>query len=301
MRDLLLAELPEEIIVKAPADVVVAAQIIQENIFLRQCEHGIHLMAEQPDVAGRYRIPHRAHRRHIVEHVALGLFHGSEIRNHLRRLHDDLAEEKRAGADDLAGHTHDADQRMHLRQVPALRSELLPDIRHCIQTDNIDTVIAEIQHIGRHVVENSRIAVVKIPLIGIECGHDDLPHLRAPGEIPGRGGRENLRHRLFKLIRNRPIVEEEEHILVFLFSPLRANRPLMILAGMVHDKIKTHTHAVPMALARQLREIRHRPELRLHGAKIRHRIPAVAPILRALQKRHQMQIVDPALFQIIEM
>ena len=298
--DLLLAKLAEEIIVKPPADVVVAAEVVQEDILLREREDRVHLVAEQPDVAGRDRVPHGAHGRDVVEHVALGLFDRAEVRDHLGGLHDDFAEKERAGADDLAGHAHDAHQRVHLREVPALRAELLPNIRNRVEADDINSVVAEVQHIARHVVEHDRVAVIEIPLVGVEGGHDDFAQLREFGKVSRRGRWEDLRNRLLELTRDVPVVEEEVTILVLRLAGPCSDRPFMVLARMVHHEVKADADAVVVALIGKGRKVLHRAKLRLHRAEIGNRITAVAPVLGALQKGHEMQVVDARLLQVVQ-
>ena len=57
----------------------------------------------------------------------------------------------------------------------------------------------------------------------------------------------------------------------------------------------------PVAVGRQRGQVVHRAELRLDAAEVRDRVAAVAAADRALQQRHQMQIVDAALFEVVEL
>ena len=196
------AESLEEIVVKAPADIVVAAQIVQEGVVVRKCEDCLHLVAEQTHIVGCHCVPGAGHGRDIVEHVALGLLDGSEVGNDLGGLHDDFAQEQGSGADHLSGHAHHADQGVDLREVAAAGAQFLPDIRSSIQADDIDTVVAQVQHIRGHVIEDHRVGIVQIPLIGIESGHDHFAGLFTPGEVSGCGLREYLGNGLFKFARN---------------------------------------------------------------------------------------------------
>ena len=91
MGNLLNAELRQEIKVKAPADIVVAADVIEENELLRQIEHRVHLVFKEPDIPGRDRAPHCAHGRRVVEHLTFRLLDRAEIGSELGRLHDDFA------------------------------------------------------------------------------------------------------------------------------------------------------------------------------------------------------------------
>ena len=190
---------------------------------------------------------------------------------------------------------------MHLGQIAARRADLFPDVRRRVQADDVHAVVAEVEHVSRHVVENDRIRIVEIPLIGPECGHDNLVHFRAPGEVAGRGLREDLRNGLLELVRNGPVIVEEETILVLLLSCLRAHCPLMILTGVVHDEVETYAHSAGVAVVRQLSQVFHSTQFGLNLAEVRDSVAAVAAVLGALQQRHQVQVVDAALLDVIQM
>ena len=239
-------------------------------------------------------MPGAGHGGDVVEQMALRLFDAAEVGHDLARLHDDLAQQQAGGADNLADHAHDAHQRVYLRQVAAVGAELFPDIGHRVKTDNIHALIAEEEHVLRHVVEDGGVCVVEIPLIGIEGGHDDLIGLRAPAEVAGRGGRENLGHGSFKLAGDVPVVVEEIAILKFLFTRAGAPGPLVILACMVHDEVEADRDVALVAVRSEGGQILHRAEGGLHFAEVRHGITAVAASDGAFQQGHQMQVVDAA-------
>ena len=300
VRNFLDPELFQEIKVKAPADIVVAAQIVQENELLRQREYVVQSLSQKSDVLGSDCIPGRAHRRRVIEHMAFRLVYGSEIRSQLGGLHNDLAEKERARADDFRCHAHQPDERMDLRQIAVIRAELLPDIRNSIQTDNVDSVIAEVQHVRRHIIEHDRIAVIEIPLIRVEHRHDRFSDRLDPGEVTGSSRREDLRDRLLKFIGDRPVIIEEISVLIFLLSGTGALCPLMILTRVIHDEVKADAESLRMAVLRELIQIFHRAEFRLDFSEIRDRITAVAAVLRALKERHQMDKVRAAFLDIIQ-
>ena len=298
--DLFHPELLEEFIIQAPADIIVAAQVIQEGIFVRQGKNSLHLVAEKPHVMGRNGVPCAGHRSHVVDHMALGLLQGPEIGNDLGGLHDDLAQEQCSGADDLCSHAHQTDQGMDLGEVAAVGAQFLPDVRCRVQADDVHTVVAEVEHIGSHIIEDHWIRIVQIPLVGIESGHDHLAGFLTPGKIARSSRREDLGDRFFKFIRNIPVVIEEISVLIFLFAGAGALRPLMVLARVVHDEVKADAHAVGMAGIAQIGEVFHGPQLRLHLAEISDCITAVAPACRTLQQGHQVNVVKAAFLQIVQ-
>ena len=100
--------------------------------------------------------------------MALRLFYCSEIWHNLFRLHNDLTQQQNARANDLTDHTHHPHNRMYLRKIPAACAKLLPDIRHCVNPDNINSLICQEQDLVHHLIKNARIAIVQIPLVRIE-------------------------------------------------------------------------------------------------------------------------------------
>ena len=190
---------------------------------------------------------------------------------------------------------------MNLRQVAAGGSRRFPDIRYRIQPDDIHAVVAQVQHIVRHVVEHNGIGIVQVPLVGIEHGHDHFLCFLAPGEIARCCGREHLGHSLFIPVGNIPAVIEKIAVLVFRLSRPGPACPLMVFAGMVHHKVQAQGNTSPVALVRQFLQVVHRSQLRLHFPEIAHGVPAVAPSCRAFQQRHQVKIADSAFLHIIQL
>ena len=74
----------------------------------------------------------------------------------------------------------------------------------------------------------------------------------------------------------------------------------MVLAGVVHDEVKAHRHPAVVARVGQIRQVFHGTELGLHFSEVGHRVSAVRAVLGALQERHQMDVVDSALLQILK-
>ena len=268
VRDLVYAELLQKRVVQPPPDIIMAAQVIQEGILLREREYRFELMPQEADILRRDGMPGRRHRGNVIKDMALRLVYRSEIRHHLRRFHHHLSEKKRARTNHFRRHPHHPHQRMNLGQIAAGGPELLPDIRHRVQTDDVHAFVAKVQHIVRHVIKDHRIPVIQIPLIGIKGRHDNLPSLLAPGEVPGSRGGKHLGNGLLEFIRDRPVVKKEIPVLVLLLTAPRPPRPLMILAGVVHDKVQAQAHAPPVAGMGQILQILHRPERRIHASEV---------------------------------
>ena len=296
MRCLGDAELFQPFVIEAPADIIVASQIVQEDIILRQSRHNIHLMFQQAGIRRCNGVPGGCHRRYVVQHMALRFFQSSEVRNNLFRLHDNLAEQQNARADDLGDHTHHADNGMYLRQVTAGGAELFPDVWNGIDADDIDSLVDEIEHVVDHLIEDNRVRIVQIPLVRVECCHDKFVTVLSPGKVARCRCREYLRTGLFIFGRNIVVVEEKVTVLVLFLTGKCTFCPFMILGSVVHNEIHTKAHALVMAFFREGSQIFHRSKGRLYRAVIGNRIAAVAFSLRRCKERHQMQVVDVALF-----
>ena len=122
----------------------------------------------------------------------------------------------------------------------------------------------------------------------------------APAEVAGGRGWKYLRHRLLKRLRNGPVVIEEIPRLALGIAGPGLFRPLVILTGVVHHEIQAKRDASRVAVRRQRFQVLHRAQFRLDLPEVCHRVAAVAAPLRALQDRHQMQVVHAAVFQIIQ-
>ncbi len=300
VRHLLHALLLQEFKIQSPANVVVTANVVQKAVGLREPRNLVRLITQERYVSCRHCMPQRAHRGRIVEHVALGLLRCSEIRSQLLGLHHHLSQKENAGAHDLCDQPNHADNGVYLRKIPAVGAQLLPDVGNRVDADDVDSAVGKVQKIPCHLVEYDRVPVIQIPLIGIERGHHILAQLRKIGEIPRCRLGEHLRHGALKLRRQAVIVVEEIPVLVFSFSCPRTPCPLVLLGCVIHNEVQADTDSPAVAVLCQLRQILHRPQTRQYLSKIRNRVAAVAPALRRVQKGHEMQIIDAALLQIIQ-
>ncbi len=292
---------PQRIIVQPPADIIMAAQIIQEQIVLRQTIYDIHLLFQEPYISGCHAVPGGRHGSHIIEHMTFRLLHSTKIWHHLLRLHDDLTQKQHTRTYDLTDHAHHTHDGMYLLQIPALRPQLLPDIRNRIDPDDIHPLTGQIQEVVHHLIEHPGITVIQIPLIGIKCSHHIMSHFFQISKITRRRGGKYLRYSPVILLRYGRIAVKEvtAHIFPVAFSCLF--RPLMILRGVVHDKIHAQVDFSLMTRLCQICQLFHRPKLRLYLPKIRHRISAVRAAFGRLQEGHQMDTVHITGRQIVKL
>ena len=258
-------------------------------------------MLQQAHVLGGHGVPGAGHGGDVIQQVTLGLFDAAEVGDDLARLHDDLTQQQAGRAYNFAHHAHHAHQRVHLGEVAAVGAELLPDIGHRVKADDIHALIAEVKHVLRHVVKHDGVCIVQVPLIGVEGGHDHLARLITPAEVAGCGGGEDLGHGLFKLAGNVPAVVEEVSVLKLLLAGPCTLCPFVVLTGVVHHEVEADGDITAVAVGGEGGQILHRAERGLDLAEVRHRVAAVAAAHGAFQQGHQVQIVDAALLNVIEL
>ncbi len=189
--------------------------------------------------------------------MALWLLDSAKIRCHLLRLHDNLAEQQHARTDNLTNHAHHAHNSMYLFQIAAWRVQFLPYIRDCVNADNVDSPVCQIEEIVHHLIKDSWIFIIQIPLIGIKGGHDIVVYVRQPCEVARCSCRENLRNCPFILLGNCCIIIEEIAAHVLTVSLTCLFRPLMFLGCMVHNKVHADVDALLMAGGSQTVQVLH--------------------------------------------
>ena len=277
--------------IKSPADIVMAAEIIQEGVLLRKAVYNIHLFFQKADITSGNAVPGCSHSGYVVKHMALRLFYSSEIRNNLLRLHNDLTKKYNTWADNLGDHTHHTDDGVNLFQVTARSSQLFPDIRNRVNTDHIHSLVCKEEEVVHHLIENTGISVVQIPLIRIKSSHDIMTDIRKPGEVSGSSGREYLRYGLFVFVRNLAVVVKEVTAHIFSVTLACFFCPLVIFRSVVHNKIHTQVHSVFVAFVSKGGKIFHGTKVRADFAEVGYCVTTVGTALRGIQERHQMQTV----------
>ena len=294
-------QIAHRFLLQAPADVVVAAHVVDKGVFPGQGRQCIQLPAQQGGVPGGYGIPDADHAAHIVEHIAFRLIHRAKVGGHLARFHDHLALEDHRRADQLgqdAQHPHNG---MHLGQVTAAGAQLFPDIGHGVDAEHVHPQIGQEQQVAGHLVKDHRVAVVHIPLVGIEGGQHILAHLLAPDEVARRGVGEHLGHGLLKLAGNVIVVIALVAGLVLRVAFTGTDGPVVLIGGMVDDKVQAQAHPPGAAGIRQLFQGFIAAQPRVHLTKVAHGVSPVVELFRHLEQRHQMQIAHLQFRQIVQL
>ena len=129
MRHFFLSARAQEIVIQSPADIIMAAQIVEEYIFLRKSGNNIKLSLKETYISRSHSMPGCRHRRYVIKHMTFRLFHSAKIRNYFLRLHDHFAKQKNRRTYNLSDNPHHSDDGVNPAQVPAWGSQFFPDIR----------------------------------------------------------------------------------------------------------------------------------------------------------------------------
>ena len=190
---------------------------------------------------------------------------------------------------------------MYLWKISAACPHFLPDIRNCIDPQNVNPLIDQEKEIIHHFVKHPRILIIQIPLVRIKGSQHVVSDFRKPGEIPRCSFRKYLWH-CFLIFSDIVFIVTEKipaHIFAFTHSCLLC--PFMIFGSMVHYKIHTQIHVFFVAGFSQICKVFYGSKFRLYFSEIRNRIASIGSSLWRIEKRHQMNTVYTTFFQILKL
>ena len=157
-------------------------------------------------------------------------------------MHDRLGFEQHTRCGNAHHGVKRPNQCMRLRQIFAVRTQLFPNERHRIHAQNIHAQIGNEHHLARHRAEHPRIAVIQIPLERIER----RPHPATVWQLRERARMligKNFSHRAVVLIRHPAVRENVIEIIKHRIAGRTRFRPLMLVRGVVENKIHHHRNA----------------------------------------------------------
>ena len=125
--------------------------------------------------------------------------------------------------------------------------------------------------------------------------------VRQPGKVAGSGGGEHLGNGPLIGLGDAGIRVEEVAAHILPFPGPGPLRPLVVLGGVVHHKVHADVHALLMALAGEMGQILDGAQILPHLAEIGYGIAAVGLALGHVQERHQVDGVDAALLEVVQL
>ena len=189
---------------------------------------------------------------------------------------------------------------MHLGQIPAGGAQLLPQVGHRVDAQHLHPQVGQAKHTAHHIVEHRGIAVVQVPLVGVEGGAHILAHLLHVNEAARRGLREYVGDGLFHLPGDIRAVEANVTVDVLPLARLGPHRPFVGVGGVVDDKIQAQAHPPPAHGCCQGTQVLIRPQRGVHLVKVLHGVAAIVVRVRHFQQGHQVHIGNPLLLEVTQ-
>ena len=236
----------------------------------------------------------------MVREVALAALvpADAEVAHQVARGHDRLRLEEHPWGGDPHQRAEGLQQLVDLRLVLAVRPDPLPQERHGVEAQHVDADVRQLEHDLGHRGEDGRVRVVEIPLVGVERRPHPAVELGHPAEAPGRGVREDVGQRARVGVGLRPVGERAVEGQLGGVAGERGLGPRVLARGVVDHQVDAQRHPGGAQLGGQRTQVVHRPQRRVDGPVVGHRVAAVVGLRAAAQQRHQVQIADAQLLQV---
>ncbi len=192
--------------------------------------------------------------------LVLGWVPGAEVRRELVGRDDRLRLEDGGGRRDGHHRSQRPQEDVHLGQVLAVGALALPQERHGVEAQHVDTEVGEAEHDGQHLEQDVGVRPVEVPLVVVEGGPHPLFGVGQPREVARRERREDLPQRALVAIRHRAIGEEPVVLPVVLVAGTGGQCPGVLGGSVVDDEIDAQVRVTSVQRRRERAEIVHRPE-----------------------------------------
>ena len=153
-------------------------------------------------------------------------------------MHDGLGLEHHGRRRNAGDGVERLDDPVGLGQILAVGAEALPDEGHRVQAQDLDALVGEEQHLFHHAVEDHRVLVVQVPLVGVEGGPHPLLDAGAVGEGAGVVLGEDLGHGALVGVGHLAV---GVHSIVGLVLPVTGEGlpcPLVLIRGVVEHEVQ---------------------------------------------------------------
>jgi hypothetical protein len=222
----------------------------------------------------------------------------AQVADQVHRTDDGLGLESDRGTGDPGQCTEGAGDGVHLRLVLRVGAEPFEHERDGVQPQHLHAEIGQEQHDVGVLEEDVGIRPVDVPLPGVER----RPHPRLQGVLVGEAARREVREDLGQGalvgVGHGAVREKVEVVLVPLLARPRPFGPEMFAGNVIEHEIQDEADSVAAQCGGQIRQVRHRAEIRTDRAVVGDRVAAVAVTGPRGEQRHQVQIGHPQLLQV---
>ena len=287
-------ELPCILIGKCPADVVMAADVVDPCCVVGQVVAVGQCLMEQVDFARGEGVPQQCHLQRVVADLAFVL---ADVLDNLVRMDDGFGFEEYGWRCDTHYGVKRANQGVCLRQVFATCAHLLPNKGNGIHAQNINTQVGKEHHFACHSAEYPRITVIQVPLEGIER----CPYPAAVFQLRETTRmliREDFTQGAVVLIGHPAVGEDVIEVVVERITGGAAFCPFVFVGCVVEDEIDNGGNTCFMQGSNDITQVVYRTQCRIDIAVAADRISAVAFAFGTFKQGHQVQIGQAQFLEI---
>ena len=253
-------------------------------------------------VAGREHRPDLHHQAVVVGEVAhpAGVPTGAEILHEVARADDRLGLERHRGRRDPGQRVQRLGDRVHLRLVLAAGAHPLPEEGDRVEPEHLHAEVGQPQDDLGELDEHRRVGPVEVPLPLVERRPDPALELLVPREAAGREVGEDLRQRPLELVRQVAVGEDVEVVPVRRLAGPGARRPVVLARDVVEHEVHDQADALAAQRGGELAQVLGAAQLGLDRTVVADGVPAVVVALARLEQRHQVQVGDAQVLEVVE-
>ncbi len=255
----------------------------------------------QPDITGGQARPEHHHELVVVGQVALRAepVMAAEVLGQHLRADDRLGLQHQAGRGQPGQRPERLQQQVSLGLVLAVGAHPLPQERHRVEPQYVDAPVGQGEHGAQHGPEHRRVGVVQVPLVLVEAR--PYPAQAAYlGEAARSGVGKHLGQRALVSVGLGAVRVDQVHLAVTGLAGERLTGPFVLPRGVVEHQVDAQGHAALVQVARQRLQVGHGADPRVHLVVVGHRVAAVALPVARPQQRHQVQVGDAQLRQVVQ-
>ena len=209
-----------------------AAYVIDPGCSWVDLEAGCQSLVQQVHVARSQCIPQERHYQGVIRKLT---FVRRDVLDHFIWMNDGFGFEQHRRCYDAGEGIETLQNHVGFRQVFAIRTELFPNKCHSIEPKDFHALIRQEEQFLSHVVENIRVAIVQVPLIGVKGRPNPGFQALKPGEGAGMFIRENLADILLVSIRNGAVGVNSIHFLIVRIASDGTLSPFMLVRGVIDN------------------------------------------------------------------
>ena len=282
-------------VVEGPADVVVAADVVDPGAFCGQGEAVAERLAQQAHLPGRQAVPQQGHQQRVVGELT---FLCVDVARDFVGVDDRFGFEEQAGRCDAQHCVEGAHQRMGFGQAFARGAQFFPGEGQRVQPQHLGPKIGQKEHFRGHGAEDLRVAVVEIPLERVERRPDPALQVGAIAEAARVLVRKNFAQGAVVGVRLGAVWKQKIVVAVGFVAGLGCPRPAVFVRGVVEDEVEHQADPMGAQFVGQRTQLLHLAQAWVDRPVVADRIAAVVLVGRSGKKWHQMQVSQTQLLKI---